>query len=205
MSLKLELSPRRRIEAELLEIRLDDSDVIHEELQCPEEGIRHHLVAFSLGAGWVVAAFLLIVAVLLTNGPVEPLIFIFPAVLRGAWLILRTYEDRFVVTDMRIFRIQGVFDQHTAAMSLSRIVDFTVEQPALGQLMGYGHLVFENAAQDQGLREIRFVPAAADVLNQIQALAFVAGGGPAKHKGGRGGPPPSSVSDEETGEIPVVH
>ena len=32
-----------------------------------------------------------------------------------------------------------------------------MEKPFLGRIFGYGHFVFESAAQDQGLREIRYV------------------------------------------------
>jgi hypothetical protein len=42
-------------------------------------------------------------------------------------------------------------------MPMSRILDITVEKPLVGRIFGYGHFVFESAAQDQGLRDIRFV------------------------------------------------
>ena len=35
--------------------------------------------------------------------------------------------------------------------------DITVEKPVLGRLLGFGHFVFESAAQEQGLRDIRYV------------------------------------------------
>src|SRR5665647_2989055 len=37
------------------------------------------------------------------------------------------------------------------------MLDITIHQPFLGTVFNYGHLVFESAAQDQGLREIRYV------------------------------------------------
>jgi hypothetical protein len=40
---------------------------------------------------------------------------------------------------------------------MSRILDITVEKPFIGRVCGYGHFVFESAAQDQGLRDIRYV------------------------------------------------
>jgi len=33
-----------------------------------------------------------------------------------------------------------------------------VRKTLLGRFLGYGHFVFESAAQEQGLRDIRFVP-----------------------------------------------
>lgn len=73
------------------------------------------------------------------------------------WRIHSEYMDRFVVTNMRVFRVHGVFSQHVATMPLQRILDIAVDRPLLGRLLGYGHFIFESAAQDQGLREIRYV------------------------------------------------
>lgn len=74
------------------------------------------------------------------------------------WRIHSEHMDRFVVTNMRVFRVHGVFSQHVATMPLTRILDIGVEKPFIGRLIGYGNFVFESAAQDQGLRDIRFVP-----------------------------------------------
>ena len=76
----------------------------------------------------------------------------------GFYRIHREYMDRFVITNMRVFRVHGVVDQHMATMPIARILDISVRQTVLGQLLGYGHFVFESAAQDQGLRQINFVP-----------------------------------------------
>ncbi len=97
-------------------------------------------VAGVAGAGYLV---LLIIGILL--------------VLWGVWRIHSEYMDRFVITNMRVFRVHGVFTQHVATMPLQRILDIAVERPFMGRLLGYGHFVFESAAQDQGLRDIRFV------------------------------------------------
>ena len=67
------------------------------------------------------------------------------------------FMDRFVITNMRVFRVHGVLSQHLATMPMTRILDISVFQPFLGRILGYGHFTFESAAQDQGLREIRFV------------------------------------------------
>lgn len=79
----------------------------------------------------------------------------------GAWGFYRLhleFMDRFVITNMRVFRVHGIVDQHMATMPIARILDISVRQPFLGQLLGYGHFVFESAAQDQGLKQINFVP-----------------------------------------------
>jgi hypothetical protein len=75
----------------------------------------------------------------------------------AAWKALGEHMDRFVITNMRVFRVRGVLAQRLATMPLGRILDITVEKPFSGRLLNYGHFVFESAAQEQGLRDIRFV------------------------------------------------
>jgi hypothetical protein len=58
---------------------------------------------------------------------------------------------------MRVFRIHGVLSTRLATMPLHRILDITVVKPLHGRLFGFGHFVFESAAQEQGLRDIRYV------------------------------------------------
>ena len=76
----------------------------------------------------------------------------------GFYRIHLEFMDRFVITNMRVFRVHGIFNQHLATVPIARILDISVEQPPLGMLLGYGHFVFESAAQDQGLKRIQFVP-----------------------------------------------
>ena len=62
-----------------------------------------------------------------------------------------------------------------ATMPLSRILDITVDKPVLGRVLGYGHLTFESAAQDQGLRDIRYVGRPDDRDLKIQRVVQVVG------------------------------
>lgn len=75
----------------------------------------------------------------------------------AGWLALSDHMDRFVITNLRVFRVRGVLSRKLATMPISRILDITVEKPLLGRLLDYGHFVFESAAQQQGLKDIRFV------------------------------------------------
>ncbi|MGO1973440.1 MAG: PH domain-containing protein [Propionibacteriaceae bacterium] len=75
----------------------------------------------------------------------------------GLYRIVAVHMDRFVITNMRVFRVHGIFSRHTATMPMARILDITVDKPLVGRMLGYGHFVFESAAQAQGLREIRYV------------------------------------------------
>ena len=88
--------------------------------------------------------------------------------LQGLWKVHVAHMDRFVITNMRVFRFHGVFNTHLATMPMTRILDISLEQPLLGKALDYGHLVFESAAQAQGLRDIRYVahPAERDLTIQ---------------------------------------
>jgi Bacterial PH domain len=86
-----------------------------------------------------------------------PFILAFAVWGHASWRTLEEYMDRFVITNMRVFRVRGVLAQKLATMPLGRILDITVEKPLVGRFVNYGHFVFESAAQEQGLREIRFV------------------------------------------------
>ncbi len=101
--------------------------------------------------------------------------FSFGLAAHAIWRIIEEYRDRFVITNMRVFRVQGNFSQVRAHMPLTRILDTTVEKPVIGRIFGYGHFVFESAAQDQGLRDIRYVPQIDDRDLTIQKVIQLAG------------------------------
>lgn len=75
----------------------------------------------------------------------------------AGWHAVQHTVDRFVITNHRVFRVRGVLRRSRASMPIQRVLEITVHKPLLGLLLGYGHFVFESAAQEQGLREIRFV------------------------------------------------
>nr|WP_246301360.1 PH domain-containing protein [Microbacterium immunditiarum] len=78
-------------------------------------------------------------------------------IVHGGWRILDRHVDRFVITNMRVFRVHGILSQRIATMPLARILDISVHRPLIGRMLGYGHFIFESAAQEQGLREIKYV------------------------------------------------
>lgn len=93
----------------------------------------------------------------------------------GFWKMHVEYMDRFVVTNLRVFRVKGVLDQRCASMPLSRVLDISMKRPFWGQIFGYAEFVFENAAQDQGLREIRYVGEPDRRLHLFQRVVISAG------------------------------
>jgi hypothetical protein len=71
---------------------------------------------------------------------------------------LTVFKDRLIITDSRVMRVSGVYSRKAAWMPLSRVLDITVDRPLWLRPLRAGHLTLENAAQEQGLREFRFIP-----------------------------------------------
>ena len=121
--------------------------------------VHHHWAAFTIpfleGCGALVMLWL--TAVVPADLSTVPLVVAIGLALHGLWGYVREKHDRFVITNMRVFRIHGVLSQSLATMPLHRILDITVVKPLHGRLLGFGHFVFESAAQEQGLRDIRYV------------------------------------------------
>lgn len=119
--------------------------------------VEHHWIAYLRGGlislGGVFAWLIAIV------GPIElGWLFLLIGVvllLYGGYRLLDERMDVFVITNMRVFRASGVFTRTVATMPIARILDITVKKPFIGRILNYGHFVFESAAQEQGLRDIR--------------------------------------------------
>lgn len=93
----------------------------------------------------------------------------------GAVMALQRNIDRFVITSDRVFRVHGLLNRSEAEMPLNRILDTTVYKPMQGRLLNFGHFTFESAAQDQGLKEIRYVRDIDDRRLKIQRVTRNAG------------------------------
>jgi hypothetical protein len=130
----------------------DEGEVVIDE-------VRQHWVVYSVPMLEVALATALLVALATTSvGGTQVLLVIVLLLLAHAfWQFLTHHRDRFVVTNMRVMRIRGVFSQSIATTPIARVLDITLKKPSIGRILGYGHFVFESAAQDQGFREIRWV------------------------------------------------
>lgn len=139
--------------------------------------VRHHWAAYIRAIAEFCAGTVVLAVVPFTNVDFAwlPLLLGLGVWAHAAWLGLTEHMDRFVITNMRVFRVHGVFDRQAATMPLSRILDITVSKPLVGRLLGYGHFCFESAAQEQGLRDIRFVGRPNDRDQAIQRVVQRAG------------------------------
>ena len=130
----------------------DEGEVIVDE-------VAHHWVLYSKPVALAMFALGMIGGALFVDMRIAWVFLLLGAavLLWATYRALAVHMDRFVVTNMRVFRVHGVFSQSLATVPLTRILDITVNKPFAGRLMGYGHFVFESAAQAQGLREIHHV------------------------------------------------
>ncbi|HET9871067.1 MAG TPA: PH domain-containing protein [Propionibacteriaceae bacterium] len=121
--------------------------------------VRRHWAAIVLPGLRLAAAVMISFAALFVDSRIAwvPIVLALAVAAQAIWRIVDQHMDRFVITNMRVFRVHGILSQNRATMPMSRILDIAVEKPLLGRVCGYGHFVFESAAQDQGLRDIRFV------------------------------------------------
>lgn len=163
----------------------DEGEVVVDE-------VRHHWVVYFVPVMECLAALLLFLSMLAVGETLAWLPFAAGVVilLHATWKSLEWYVDRFVITNMRVFRVSGVLTKKVATTPISRILDITVDKPFIGRMLGFGHFIFESAAQEQGLRDIRYVgkPDQRDLT--IQRLLQ------------RSGLRPSSKEDEENEEDP---
>ena len=147
----------------LLPRSLTDPDIrrhlLRDEGEVIVDEVRKHWVVYIVPALLLFAAifFLWVFAVSSIAVAWLPLAVSAVLFLIGSWKALSAKLDRFVITNMRVFRVKGVFARSLATMPLGRILDITVDKPLHGRLLGFGHFTFESAAQDQGLREITYV------------------------------------------------
>lgn len=130
----------------------DEGEVIVDE-------VRHHWFVFIVPVISALIGFALILWVPFTRVDLGwlPLLLGVGFLFYGGMKALAQHMDRFVITNMRVFRVNGVLSQKLATMPLIRILDITVVKPLHGRILGFGHFVFESAAQEQGLKDIRYV------------------------------------------------
>ncbi|MFT4299531.1 MAG: PH domain-containing protein [Aeromicrobium sp.] len=148
--------------------------------------VRHHWVVYIRPIAYVIGSLALFVLALFV--PIQiGWLFLLASMGLGAnagYRLASERRDVFVITNMRVFRASGVFNVRIATIPITRLLDITVDKPLVGRMLGYGHFVFESAAQAQGLRDIRYIgdPDARDLT--IQRVVQRAG-----LRGPRGGAP----------------
>jgi hypothetical protein len=160
----LERLRRRRVKNRLLRGQDEDEDIVDE--------VYHHPVVYSRALAEVVLAAFVVASAFRAVGDGAALLLLvgFAILLHAAYLWFVQFLDVFVITNVRMLRVSGIVNIKQASTPVSRILDITLKQPLMGRFMDYGHFVFESAAQEQGLRDIRFVPRPLALNRKIQTL-----------------------------------
>jgi uncharacterized membrane protein YdbT with pleckstrin-like domain len=147
---------------------LRDRDV----MEVVVDEVHHHWVVYLPSFLEVLGSLVLVWVALVTSDKAAWVPLLLAAGLLGyaGWRWLDHFLDVFVITDLRVFRVTGVLSSNHSSTPLTRILDITVRRPALGRMLGYGHFTFESAAQEQGLRDIRYVGRPLQRDERIQSL-----------------------------------
>ena len=116
--------------------------LLREEGEVIVDEVRHHWVAYIKPIIETLIAVPLLIFAPFVNVNVAWLMMIvaFALLLHAIWGALREHRDRFVITNMRVFRVNGVLTSNLATMPLHRILDITVIKPFHGRLLGFGRL-----------------------------------------------------------------
>ena len=139
--------------------------------------VKKHWAASAWPAVRLAVGVVIFMSAFAFQGAIYWLLFVIGLVigLQALYRILEEYRDRFIITNQRVFRVNGVFSTARASVPLLRILDITVNKPLVGRWLNYGHFVFESAAQVQGLNKITFVrdiDQREDVLRMVMAGDF---------------------------------
>ncbi|QKE83534.1 PH domain-containing protein [Arthrobacter sp. NEB 688] len=124
---------------------------------------RQHPAVLVRQALWPLAAFVVYVWFDAGLHVAEPLLRLTGIVLlvglaRLGWAELQRRYRWIVVTNKRILRHEGVLDVSVPMMRLTKVTDMTYRRPLVGELLGFGTIIIESAGQEQGLRELTFIP-----------------------------------------------
>ncbi len=163
------VEPLRRIRDGRVRRRLLRDDSSQEDIV---DEVHHHWVVYVPPALEVLVALGIFYAAALSSpqGAWVLILLGLGLIAYATWRAVIQLLDVFVITNLRVFRVTGVFSSRHASTPLSRILDITVDQPTLGLLLRYGHFTFESAAQEQGLRDIRYVGRPLQRDQTIQSL-----------------------------------
>lgn len=139
--------------------------------------VKKHWAASAWPAVRLAVGVVIFMSAFAFQGAIYWLLFVIGLVigLQALYRIVEEYRDRFIITNQRVFRVNGVFSTARASVPLLRILDITVNKPLVGRWLNYGHFIFESAAQVQGLNKITFVrdiDQREDVLRMVMAGDF---------------------------------
>jgi membrane protein YdbS with pleckstrin-like domain len=109
-------------------------------------------VLFSNLLGWIAAAGLLVIG--LRNLSTLPLVAAGFLMIYLGVKALMAYYTRYLITSMRVVKMQGVLTRRLDWMPLSRITDITFKQNPLERLFSFADMRIVSASPDTGLQAL---------------------------------------------------
>lgn len=91
----------------------------------------------------------------------------------------------FVVTDKRVLLVSSFIGHTVSHVSHSRVTHMTYDRTIPGQILGYGHFVFQSAGKDHPLYTMRYIPGGIEMYRAVTQM--VTSGAPPRGSGGVGG------------------
>ena len=130
-----------------------------------------------LDLGWPLGAllvwwFLVVEAQVSTALSDIALVALLVALARLGWKEVERRHSWFVATNKRVLKHSGVITHKVPMMLLRKVTDMTYRRSLLGQIGGYGTIVFESAGQKQAIRELTFIPDPDAVTQALNAEIF---------------------------------
>lgn len=114
-----------------------------------------------------------------------------------AWQALGWEFEQVVITDEQVLHVSGVLSRRMASTPVAKVSEFSVHQPLLGRMFGYGSLVVDvPGGRVQALHGMSHLPDPAGIYRAITAQT---GGGGARSGGSGGG-----VGSPEPGAVAVA-
>jgi uncharacterized membrane protein YdbT with pleckstrin-like domain len=94
---------------------------------------------------------------------------------RLAWRVLAWEHERVLVTDEKVVHVHGVLSRRIASTPIAKVSEFSVRQPLLGRILGFGSLVVDvPGGREQALHGCDFLPDPTAVYRMVSGRGAAA-------------------------------
>jgi uncharacterized membrane protein YdbT with pleckstrin-like domain len=102
--------------------------------------------------GLLICAIIVLGAAILTITPLDGigllvLVLLIIPLWRMAFDFLEWWNERYIITNLRVIQTTGIFNKHVIDSSLEKVNDVVLDQSVLGRLLGYGDVEILTASE----------------------------------------------------------
>jgi len=139
--------------------------------------VHRHPAALLAPVGVVVAglvAALVLSALSVFTGDTLLLIWLiwFLFLLYTLWKVANWSVSYYCITAYRIVAIKGFMARDVAMIPLALTSDLILRRSTMGRVFGYGQFILSSKGQDQGLRNVKFVPYPEQLYLEVCGLIY---------------------------------